>query len=48
MTAELKRCWIKNARWCEGGTTFLMDGARRVHERAEETAFIVDLAVIKD
>lgn len=28
MTAELNRFWIKNAKWWDEGTTFLMDGAR--------------------
>src|SRR6266571_8645890 len=42
MTAELNSCCMKNARWCEGGTTFLIKGARRIQVRADETALALD------
>jgi hypothetical protein len=45
-TAELKRCWMKKARWWEVGTELLIEGARRMHERADETALAVELGTI--
>jgi hypothetical protein len=34
---------MKKARWCDGGTTFLMEGASTMHARAEENALAVDV-----
>ena len=45
MTAELKRCWMKKARWWDDGTVFFIEGAMRIHDRAAFTACCVDLGV---
>lgn len=41
-TAELNRFWMKNARWWHEGTTFRIEGAKRMHARAVETALAVE------
>jgi hypothetical protein len=43
ITAELKRYWMKKARWWEGGMTLFMEDAKNMQDRAAETAFEAEL-----